>query len=125
MMTIMHSWPRLRSGSGISSNRCSAAAADRYHVEVIRSPTQARHCLSYVLNNWRRHKEDQHGLASTWLVDPFSSGISFPDWTERADQPRLWPIRDTYDPLMVRRPQSWVLRKGWKTTGSISYRECR
>jgi hypothetical protein len=54
--------------------------ADRYHAEVITTPTRARHAISYVLSNWRRHREDQQGLASTWLVDPFSSGISFPDW---------------------------------------------
>src|SRR5262249_56829010 len=42
--------------------------ADRYHLEVITSPRQARHALSYVLNNWRKHREDRSGLASTWLV---------------------------------------------------------
>jgi REP element-mobilizing transposase RayT len=97
--------------------------ADRYHVEVITSPTRARHALSYVLSNWRHHKEDQHGLAATWLVDPFSSGISFPDWQELDGQAWMWPSRETYDPLMVRRPQSWLLREGWKIRGSISARE--
>jgi REP element-mobilizing transposase RayT len=29
---------------------------DRYHAEIITSPTQARHTLSYVLNNWRKHR---------------------------------------------------------------------
>src|SRR4051812_24227710 len=60
--------------------RRGSVFADRYHVEVITSPTRARRALSYVLNNWRKHREDQQGLAATWLVDPFSSGISFPDW---------------------------------------------
>ena len=49
--------------------------ADRYHLEVITSPTRARHVISYVLNNWRKHREDQAELPSTWLVDPFSSGM--------------------------------------------------
>src|ERR1041385_7627511 len=31
---------------------------DRYHAEIITSPTQARHTLSYVMNNWRKHQED-------------------------------------------------------------------
>jgi len=92
-------------------------------LEVITSPTRARHALSYVLSNWRKHKEDQHGLASTWLVDPYSSGISFPDWKELEDKAFMWPIRATYDPLMVRRPQSWLLREGWKLCGSISARD--
>jgi REP element-mobilizing transposase RayT len=97
--------------------------ADRYHLGVITTPKQARHALSYILNNWRKHREDQQGLASTWLVDPFSSGISFPDWLELEGKDVMWPIRETYDPLMVRRPQSWLLREGWKRHGSISAHE--
>jgi putative transposase len=98
--------------------------ADRYHLEVITSPRQARNALSYVLNNWRKHREDQQGLPSTWLVDPFSSGISFPDWQELDGKAVMWPIRETYDPLVVRRAQSWLLREGWKQGGGpISARE--
>jgi REP element-mobilizing transposase RayT len=94
--------------------------ADRYHLEVITSPTRAHHAIRYVVNNWRKHKEDRQGLASTWLVDPFSSGILFPDWKELEDKTVMWPIRETYDPLIVRRPASWLLREGWKGAGSIS-----
>jgi REP element-mobilizing transposase RayT len=94
--------------------------ADRYHVEVITSPTRAHHALSYVLNNWRKHKEDQQGLARTWLIDPFSTGILFPDWIEMEDRDWMWPIRPTYDPLVVRRPESWLLREGWKLAGQVS-----
>jgi REP element-mobilizing transposase RayT len=98
--------------------------ADRYHVEVITTPTQARHAIKYVLSNFRKHREDREGLASTWLVDPYSSAISFPDWAELEGQAWRWPIRETYDPLVVRRPQSWLLREGWKRAGGpISARE--
>src|SRR5689334_103495 len=70
---------------------------DRYHVEVIRSPTRARRALSYVINNWRKHGEDQHGDARSWLVDPFSTGILFPGWQELEGKDFMWPIRATYD----------------------------
>ena len=103
--------------------RRGAVFEDRYHLEVIKSPTRTRHVLSYVLNNWRKHREDQEGLASTWLVDPFSSGISFPDWKELEDKDLMWPIRETYEPLIVRRPASWLLREGWKRVGEISARD--
>jgi REP element-mobilizing transposase RayT len=96
--------------------------ADRYYLEVIKSPKQARHALSYILNNWRKHREDQTGLAATWLVDPFSSGISFPDWQELDGKALMWPIREGYDPLVVRRPASWLLREGWKAHGPITAR---
>jgi REP element-mobilizing transposase RayT len=99
-------------GDGVRRRRGSVFS-DRYHLEVIRTPRHARHVLAYVLANWKKHGEDRDGLASTWLVDPFSSGISFPDWHELEDKHVMWPIRATYDPLMVRRPASWLLREGW------------
>lgn len=97
--------------------------ADRYFAEAITTPRHAHHALSYIVNNWRKHGEDQQGLARTWLVDPFSSGVWFPDWQELDGRHFLWPIRDTYDPLVVRRPQSWLLREGWKLCGPISARD--
>jgi len=109
-------------GSG-GRRRRGKVFADRYHAEVITTPTRARHAISYVLSNWRRHGEDREGLTSTWLVDPFSSGISFPDWKELQDEACMWPIRETYDPLIVRRPTTWLLAEGWKKAGSISARE--
>ena len=76
-----------------------------------------------MLANWRKHREDRQGLARTWLVDPFSSGISFPDWKELEGKDVMWPIREGYDPLFVRRPASWLLKEGWKLCGSISVRD--
>jgi len=94
-----------------------------YHVEVITSPKRARHALACILNNWRKHWEDHAGLPSTWLVDPFSGGILFPDWKELENKAVMWPIRITYEPLFVFRPRSSLLREGWKIHGSISARE--
>jgi REP element-mobilizing transposase RayT len=103
--------------------RRGSVFADRYHVEVITSPTRARHAIAYVLSNWRKHGEDREGLPSTWLVDPFSSGILFSDWKELDDKAWMWPLRPTYDPPVVRRPRSWLLAEGWKLAGEISARE--
>lgn len=41
--------------------RCGKVFADRYHLTVITSPTQARNAICYVLSNWRHHDEDQRG----------------------------------------------------------------
>src|SRR6185436_9399400 len=87
---------------------------DRYHAEIITSPTQARHALSYVMNNFRRHREDQTGSASTWLVDWYSTAVMFPGWAEYGDEPFLWRGPDTYDPLIAYQPRTWLLRAGWK-----------
>jgi len=98
---------------------------DRFHQEVIATPTQARHALAYVLNNWRKHREDKSSReARTWNVDPFSTGALFAGWKERADEPLLWKWRDTYDPLVVYLPSSWLLAKGWRKSGrSISFHD--
>lgn len=55
--------------------------------------------------------------AQSWLVDRFSSGISFPDWLEREDRDWMWRIPDDHDPLVVYRPRTWLLREGWKKSG--------
>jgi len=48
----------------------------------------------------------------------------FPDWQELEGKAFMWPIRETYDPLVVRRPASWLLREGYKRGGPpISVRE--
>jgi hypothetical protein len=75
-----------------------------------------------VLLNWRKHGEDQGDEASTWLVDPFSSGFSFPDWQELEGEDLMWTIperRASYEPLVVYRPRSWLLREGWKRGGPM------
>jgi len=104
--------------------RRGAVFPDRYHAEIITSPTQARHALRYIMSNWRKHREDLASPMSTWTIDWFSSAAMFPDWQEYGDEEGfLWRGPPTYDPLMVRRPQTWVLREGWKKCGSISCRD--
>jgi REP element-mobilizing transposase RayT len=95
--------------------RRGAVFPDRYHAEIITSPTQARHALSYALSNWRKHKEDQVAPFSAWKIDWFSSAAMFPDWAEYGeDEVFLWPGPPTYEPLLVFRPKTWLLRDGWK-----------
>jgi REP element-mobilizing transposase RayT len=91
---------------------------DRYHLVVITSPTQARNVLSYVLNNWRKHAEDGSGT----LVDPFSTGVLFAGWKE-LEQTGMWQIPAGYEPLVVERPRSWLLSRGWALAGKVSARE--
>jgi putative transposase len=91
---------------------------DRYHAQIITSPRQARHALSYVINNWRKHQEDRSSTTKHWKIDWFSSAIAFPDWTEYGDEVLLWRWPATYEPLWVYRPQTWLLREGWKLHGA-------
>jgi REP element-mobilizing transposase RayT len=104
--------------------RRGAVFPDRYHATVITSPRQARHALSYVMSNWRKHGEDQRAATRGWRIDWFSSAAMFPDWTEYGDEVWLWRGPPTYEPLWVYRPGTWLLRDGWKRHGAtISCRE--
>jgi REP element-mobilizing transposase RayT len=97
---------------------------DRYHAEIITSPTQARHALNYVLSNWRKHQEDLAPKLSGWKIDWFSSAAMFPGWAEYGEEAFFWRGPETYDPLVVYQPKTWLLRTGWARGGPpISYRE--
>jgi REP element-mobilizing transposase RayT len=88
---------------------------DRYHAQVITSPTQAHHALRYVLSNFRKHEEDLVAPMSEWRVDWFSSAAMFPDWAEYGeDEWHLWQGPSTYEPLVVFRARTWLLAEGWK-----------
>jgi REP element-mobilizing transposase RayT len=88
--------------------------ADRYHVEVVTTPTQTRAVLCYVLNNWRKHRADRGAQTH---ADPFSTGMHFRGWSE--------PYAPTIPPdvLPYREPHTWLLREGWKKCRPISLYE--
>jgi REP element-mobilizing transposase RayT len=104
--------------------RRGAVFPDRYHAEIITTPTRARHALNYVINNWRKHREDRADMARSWKIDPFSTAVMFPGWEEYGEQAFLWRGPPTYDPLVVYQPRSWLLREGYLRGGPpISVRE--
>jgi len=93
--------------------RTGKVIGDRYHARSLTSPRAVRNALAYVINNYRHHGEDQVGVARMWKADPFSSGPLFFGWKELEDSPVLWPLRPAYLPLIVLRPRTWLLAKGW------------
>ena len=88
--------------------------ADRYHAAILDGPRRVRHALSYVLNNWRRHRED---LGSRERLDRYSSGAAFGGWSDGA---RPVPIGPRDELLPVWYPQTWLLREGWRRGGEVS-----
>ena len=89
--------------------------AYRFHSTPLRSPRQTRHAISYVLNNWRRHNEDERGTVEDRfaILDRYSSAISFTGWSNWSLT--AWP-RD-YQALRVTRPRTWLLGVGWQRGG--------
>ena len=103
--------------------RTGAVFPDRYHSRALTSPRAVRHALAYVLNNWRRHREDRDDRARTWAVDPFSSGVMFPGWREREGMPTLFRPPRTYLGVVTWLPRTWLLRTGWTRHGLVSTHE--
>ncbi len=100
--------------------RRGAVFPDRYHMEVITSPQQARHALAYVLNNWRKHGEHRNPELRGWRVDPFSTAVLFRDWK---GGPLTGALPAAYEPLVVWPARSWFLTTGWRDHGLISLYE--
>ena len=96
---------------------------DRFHQEIIKTPSHAHRTLRYVLNNWRKHREDRGALERRWNVDPFSTGVLFDGWKERADEHLLWRWRETYQPMVVYLARTWLLREGWRRHGLIGFHD--
>jgi REP element-mobilizing transposase RayT len=93
----------------------------RYHATMLTTPKQVRHCLSYVLNNWRRHREDLRGAAQRRAhLDPYSTAIRFDGWL---GVDGTFPIPDGYEPLPTSPPTVWLLTTGWRRHGPMDCRE--
>ncbi|HTJ45991.1 MAG TPA: transposase [Kofleriaceae bacterium] len=73
--------------------------AYRYHATTIESPTQARNAVSYIVNNWRRHRRDLYDARRT---DPYAS----------AHAVRGWRVARRPDELPVVRATTWLLTVG-------------
>jgi REP element-mobilizing transposase RayT len=101
----------LRETTGV--RRETAVFTDRYHPRALKTPTEVRHALAYVLNNWRKHGEHHTRELAAWPIDLFASGIAFDGW----NRPLLERPPPTYEPLVVVRAQSWLLAHGWRRAG--------
>ena len=92
------------------NRRTGKVISDRFHAQPLTTPRAVRNTIAYVLSNWRHHGEDRVHFAQTWKVDPFSSGALFAGWKELEGSPIFWPLPSTYQPLIVFRPRTWLLR---------------
>ena len=96
---------------------------DRYHAVTIDSPRQARHALSYVMNNWRKHAEDRGDVTRHWHIDWYASGAMFQGWKEQGERGFALRGPPELPAMVVSAPRTWLLRHGWQRHGAISCRE--
>lgn len=80
----------------------------RYQAVQLTTPQEVRAGLCYVLNNWRRHREDREARAQ---VDRYSSGVLFDGW---AGKTRPFELPAGYEPLPVAGAKTWLLTTGWR-----------
>ncbi len=105
----MQGWSvRVARGINRFAERSGSVLDDRYHLELLKTPTQVRNALCYVLQNARRHgvRLDPrfHG------VDPFSSAWWFDGWRDARWKSGLAPPEER----TVAEANSWLLRVGWQ-----------
>ena len=87
---------RLAKGLNRMMGRKGRVFDDRYHARVLRTPTEVRHAIRYVLENARKHAAERGETYSPGYVDLYSSA--------GAD-------------LALPPAQTWLLRTGWKRAG--------
>lgn len=97
--------------------RTGKVFAGRYHAHALRTPSEARNALAYVLLNARKHAfEDGKVLPADW-IDPRSTGVTFDGWDREIDRSFA-----TYD-FGTSTASTWLLRQGWRRHGPIGLDE--
>src|SRR5439155_14173177 len=76
--------------------------ADRYHEHILKSPTEVRHAVEYVLHNRAKHLKKRGKTPHPWDLDPYSS-MSGRAITFLYDYDICVPI--------VAAPETWLLRR--------------
>ena len=80
--------------------------------------------LAYVLNNWRRHREDwRDPTARRAPVDPYSSAAAFDGWRELSPADARATLPRDYEPLPTARATTWLMTDGWRRHGPIGIHE--
>lgn len=83
--------------------RRGAVWSSRYHARALRTPTEARRGLVYVLLNFRKHLRAPPGL------DPRSSAAWFDGWRGATSPPAA------ASPVAL--PRTWLAYAGWRRAG--------
>lgn len=83
----------------------------RYHLHVLKTPTEVKRALAYILQNFSKHSK------LIWYLDEFSSAPFFRQWSALLGL-KLGPLLKDKEhfldlPMHLSRPRSWLAREGW------------
>ena len=94
--------------------------AERYHGHVLRTPSEVRRALSYVLLNARKHWKQRHGQPPPAGIDDASSSRWFDGWKPKwRTLVRASRGRDSDPSPEVAPARTWLLRQGWRRYGLV------
>ena len=103
--------------------RKGPAFTERYHLHVLRTPTEVRNARAYVLLNFRRHAAQAGRSVQRNWVDPYSSWASFDGWRDLPASTARLARRERAGPKEAATPEGWLLRVGWQCRGLIGVNE--
>lgn len=92
--------------------------ADRYHYRALKTPTEVRHALRYVLQNERKHAVERGELRPPGAIDRCSSARYFDGYADR-DRRRIIEAWMQIDDPPVCPPRCWLLKRGWRRRGLL------
>ena len=104
---------RIARNTNSALNRKGKLFGQRYHARSLKTPTEVRNALRYVLLNRKHHAAEKHFVRG-W-IDPFSSAIWFTGWSR--------PVPHTAtESSPTALAQTWLLNQGWsKRCGLLDY----
>ncbi|HKA87541.1 MAG TPA: transposase [Haliangiales bacterium] len=97
---------RVAKGLNRLMDRKGAVLADRYHSRPLRTPTEVRRALVYVLGNARKHLASLGYKLSPSYMDEYSSAAWFTGWSVPPPRPAAEPP--------VAPARTWLLTTGWR-----------
>jgi REP element-mobilizing transposase RayT len=98
--------------------RKGSVFADRYHDRVLKTPTEVRAAIRYVLTNGFKHARQAGAREGAVPMDMFTSAPWFDGWREainvRGLEVELRPVAGA---------RTWLLGTGWRRGGLLSVHE--
>jgi len=98
--------------------RSGQVFADRFHARALRTPTEVRNALRYVLRNI-----EKHGLSLVNGIDPCSSSAWFDGWAPSRRLTSAVSSSGAAAESIFGRARTWLLAKGWRKRGLIGLEE--
>ena len=95
--------------------RRGSVFADRYHDEILTSPSQVRNAIRYVLGNAQKHAAEGRMVSVPQAIDTYSSAPWFDGFVESITVRGLDAVA-----CPVASPRTWLLGTGWRRHGLLA-----